>query len=324
MIVLTCLGLLVLLFLLGPRAQVNTAERQINSDIPDQLDLLPQWLQANESKLGNVVPGAEKQILWATPDHPQQTDIAVLYLHGFSATRREISPVPERVAQALNANVYLTRLPGHGRGSEAMTNATASDWIDGAWESWQIAAKLGRKVVVIAVSTGAPLDVWLLHQPGVRDRTLANIYVSPNFAVNNKASFLLAWPWSKYWVPLIIGKQYSWEPKDELQARYWTTSYGVQVLSQLQALLNWADKQDYAAMQVPILFIHNHKDKVVDPRAADRVFAAWGGFKKHVEVFASDDVNNHVIVGDIMHPENNEVVVQNILAFLQSIPAQQD
>ncbi|WP_144407702.1 alpha/beta hydrolase [Gynuella sunshinyii] len=319
-IALVCLGVLVLLFLIGPRPQIDTAARKVSPEIPEQLSALPEWLRKKESDLGNVVPGAEKQIVWANPEQPAQTDIAVLYLHGFSASRQEIAPVPELVAKALNANIYLTRLPGHGRGTEVMTNATANDWLEGAWESWQIVSKLGRKVVVISVSTGAPLNVWLMQtQPGVQEKTVASIYVSPNFAVNNKASSMLAWPWSKHWVPWVLGREYSWEPKDELQAKYWTTRYGVKVLSQLQVLLNWAAKQDYSSIKVPLLLINNDKDKVVDPKAADRVYAAWGGYKQHVEILAPGDANSHVIIGDIMHPENNDAAVKSMLTFLEKV-----
>ncbi|MDD4273595.1 MAG: hypothetical protein PHG14_07705 [Desulfobacter postgatei] len=38
-----------------------------------------------------------------------------VYIHGFSATRKETAPLSDLVAKTLNANLFYTRLSGHGR-----------------------------------------------------------------------------------------------------------------------------------------------------------------------------------------------------------------
>ena len=48
-----------------------------------------------------VVPGAEKRIRWFQGKENSRTEFAVVYLHGFSATRQELAPVPELLATKL-------------------------------------------------------------------------------------------------------------------------------------------------------------------------------------------------------------------------------
>ena len=99
---------------------------------PTPGDDLVAWLHARESVFDDIVPGTEKAINWAaTPG--ERTELAVIYIHGFSASRREISPVPEAIAAALEANYFGTRLAGHGRSGgavpgEALGDVSVEDW----------------------------------------------------------------------------------------------------------------------------------------------------------------------------------------------------
>ena len=58
---------------------------------------LDAWLAARESVFDDLTPGTEKTVVWAG-EPGQRTPVALVYLHGFSATRQEINPVAERIA----------------------------------------------------------------------------------------------------------------------------------------------------------------------------------------------------------------------------------
>ncbi|HEV8034541.1 MAG TPA: alpha/beta hydrolase, partial [Yoonia sp.] len=94
--------------------------------MPD-LATIEATLAAVEAQVPNLRAGCEKQIIWArTP--ATRTQMAVLYVHGFSATGQELRPLPDLVAKALGANLHFTRLTGHGQNSDAMGQATLADW----------------------------------------------------------------------------------------------------------------------------------------------------------------------------------------------------
>ena len=149
--------------------------------LPDDLEA---WLQQTEQQASNrfgLVPGTEKRITWAGDD--VQTPYSVLYLHGFSATRQETAPLAEIVAARLEANLYETRLTGHGRKRESLTGVRAEDWLQDAVEALTIAARLGERVIVIGTSTGATLAAAMLGHP-VMDSVDTLVMISPNFAFN--------------------------------------------------------------------------------------------------------------------------------------------
>ena len=79
--------LLIIIFLAGPRVAVDTELAPIS--LPVDLD---SYLAASEAQFSDIVPNTEKTIIWAS-EPGQKTDIAVVYLHGFSATRQETAPL---------------------------------------------------------------------------------------------------------------------------------------------------------------------------------------------------------------------------------------
>lgn len=132
--------------------------------LPEDLD---SYLAARESVFTDLTEGTAKQIVWAGVPG-ERTPVSIVYLHGFSATSQEIRPVPDRVAAALGANLYLARLAGHGRDGAAMAAAKADDWMTDLAESLAIGARLGDRVIVIATSTGGALATAGLGTPDLR------------------------------------------------------------------------------------------------------------------------------------------------------------
>ena len=176
-------AILALAFLCGPRPTLEPSV--VSTSIPDELNDLTLWLEQQEQRFDDITPGTEKHIVWHNSDLPTQTDIAILYLHGFTATHREIAPLPQQLAKSLGANLYLPRLTGHGRGYQGMKSASAQQWLQDAWDAYRLAEKLGKRVIIIATSTGAPLSVWLAEQRQVQDTLEKMILISANFGLSD-------------------------------------------------------------------------------------------------------------------------------------------
>ena len=80
-----------------PRDQVD---RQIKFD-PNSLGAdLNAYLAKSEQQFSNITAGTQKRIVWAGAVGAK-TPLALIYLHGFSATSEEIRPVPADLARAL-------------------------------------------------------------------------------------------------------------------------------------------------------------------------------------------------------------------------------
>ena len=95
----------------GPRVETNT----VTSFDPASIGTDPDaYLAASEAKVSDVHDNLQKEIIWAYPASKAKTPLAIIYIHGFSASKNETRPVPDMAAKALGANLYLTRLTGHG------------------------------------------------------------------------------------------------------------------------------------------------------------------------------------------------------------------
>ena len=97
---------------------------------------LDAFLTDREDSMPGVKPALRKAIRWHDPATRARTPIAVVYLHGFSASRGELAPVPEHLADSLGANLFVTRLAAHGRtDGEAFKTVRPQDWMDDAREA---------------------------------------------------------------------------------------------------------------------------------------------------------------------------------------------
>ncbi|MEM9796968.1 MAG: alpha/beta fold hydrolase [Pseudomonadota bacterium] len=303
-LLLILLGLAVVLVLawwFAPREPVDVRVDPVV--LSDDLD---GYLAAREATVPDLKPEAAKTILWAGASGAR-TDIAIVYLHGFSATSAEIRPVPNAVAEALGANLYFARLAGHGRDGAAMAEPVAGNWVADLAEAMAIGRQLGDRVVVMGTSTGGTLAGMLAADPALADlrEGLAGvIFVSPNFRLANPMARLLSWPYARVWVPWVAGETRSFTPQNPGHARSWTTEYPTVATVPLQALIDRTAGLDFGAAAVPALFWFSPDDAVVDARVTETVAAAWGGPVEvvRVEVEAGDDPARHVIAGDILSP----------------------
>lgn len=297
---------------LGPRAHVDWSDVE-PVEVPE-LTRLDAWLAAREARFDDLVPGTEKRIVWYR-GRVETTTTAIVYIHGFSASRQELAPLPERVASALGANLFETRLAGHGRSGEALAAAEAEAWVADTKEAIEIGQRLGERVIVLGCSTGATLDAIVSSywpQRGVA----AHVWISPNFGAQAASARVLTWPWARTWVPWIAGERRTWEPANEAQGRYWTTSYPIEALFPMQALVDVAQVAPLERVRAPTLVIHSTDDPVIRSDAVEEAFERLGAETKARKPLTGVR-DAHVLAGDIMAPGNTERVTALILDFMQ-------
>jgi esterase/lipase len=283
-------------------------------DLPEDLEA---YLSGSEGAVPELRPGDHKEIVWARGEHGR-TALSVVYLHGFSADRHEIDPVPRLVAEALDANLYYARLAGHGQDGAAMGRAKASDWLRDVEEALAVGGRIGDRVVVLGTSTGGTLAVWGASRSTRRDVVHALVLMSPNFQPRSRASRVLLWPWGGALARLLVGPERCFEPANPEQARHWTTCYPVGALLPMMALVEEVRALDFGAIQNPVLMLHSEDDRVVDVRETRRVFVELGSTLKRMEaVEGVDDRDGHILAGRIMSPRSTDDVAARIVAFVR-------
>ncbi|SHI77789.1 Lysophospholipase, alpha-beta hydrolase superfamily [Shimia gijangensis] len=316
LIILLCLAL----WIWGPYERISLHPTFGSSDIGVDIDA---YLAAKEADFDDITPDTQKRVIWHG-ESGKKTPLAIVYIHGFSATSEEIRPVPDLVAKALGANLFYTRLAGHGRKGEALAEVTTQDWMNDAAEALEIGRRLGEDIIVIATSTGATLMAEAAVQPDMVKDVKGLVLVSPNFGLADPTAMILTLPAARYWGPVVAGKTRSWTGRNDLHDKFWTTTYPTVSLFQMAALVQHAATQNYQSVTVPALFWFSDADDVVDHRETRKVAAAWGGENTlqtvmAVSVGTGDDPNSHVIAGDILSPGQTQGLVGGILNWINEL-----
>jgi esterase/lipase len=316
-VLLTLLIAITLAVFLAPSDKADLSLRFDAATLPDDLDA---YLAAQESAFDDIVPGTQKQIYWAGTVGTR-TPLSVIYLHGFSASAQEIRPVPDQVAKALGANLFFTRLTGHGRTGAAMATATANDWLLEMGEALAIGRRLGERVLVISTSTGGTLAALMAVQPDLAQDVAGSVFVSPNFGFGALPETALSLPLVRYWGPWIFGAERNFPPANDLQATYWTTRYPTVATIPMASVVRAARAQDYTQAVIPALFIYSPEDQVVQPARTDAVVAAWGDAVRifQPELGEGDDPHRHLITGDTMSPNQTAGSVALIVEWAKGL-----
>jgi len=300
--------LLLIVFFAGPKLKITTTIKPIS--LPENLD---DYLINKEKEVKNLVPGAEKKIIWANNKN-ERTKYSIIFFHGFTTSRQEISPVTEIIGEKIEANIFFTRLKEHGIDDiEALGRANINDWINDAWEAYQIAKRLGDKIILISMSGGAPLSLWLCLNQERPDDIAANVILSPMFEPHDPKAQILLLPWGNLLIQLVVGKYRKMQPLKEEHRKLMACQYPSKALVTMMGLCKLSWSVDLKSLTVPTLCMYNPNDDVVSiPRMKKEMEKVPSCFKKIVPVNAK----NHCIAGDAISPENNEFVIGEILQFL--------
>jgi pimeloyl-ACP methyl ester carboxylesterase len=308
------LALLVLAFALGPRVPVDTTV----SFNPGVIGPDPEaYLARREAEVNDIRPGLEKEIVWANPATKAKTPVAIVYVHGFSASKGEVRPLPDRVASALHANLFYTRLTGHGEDSAAMAKGSVNAWVNDYAEAIAIGHAIGERVIVIGTSTGGALATWAATQPDLSQNVAAIVMISPNYGLQAAGLSLLTLPWGGTLAELLIGKERIFEPVNQMHARLWTTRYPTSALLPLAGLTKLAAGMPVEQIRIPALFVISDQDKVVRPDLTRAIAARWGAAHELLPVEMSGDPYNHVLAGDALSPSTTDGLADRIIGWIR-------
>lgn len=320
---LASLVLLTVVFFAGPAHQVSAqlAPPVLPAAAAGPV-ALETWLAASEARHADLVPGAEKTIIWAHADR-RRTPLSVIYLHGYTATRQEVAPLSDLFARELGANLFYTRLTGHGRSPAALGTADADDWLRDAAEALAIGRRLGERVLVVGTSTGGTLALWLAQRPG-SESIAAQLLISPNLGPRDGKADLLAGPWGEQLQRALIGEEYRWQPANPRQAKYWTWRYPARALVPMMALVKEVRRSPLEAIEVPTLVVYSPLDQVVSPARIEEAYARLKMPARQLyPVAQSEDRAHHVLAGDILAPAGTAPLLATMLSFVSTLPPAQ-
>ena len=306
------------IYLLGPK--VETPElNMVPVEVPSDLNILNKWIIAKENALGNVRPGNSSKIIF-NDSAPVKTKYSVLYLHGFTASGMEGDPVHRNIAKALNANLYIPRLFGHGlEEEEPMLNYNNEDFWESGKEAIAVAKQLGEKVIILGTSHGGVLSLCLGTDPNIA----AICLFGPNIEVFDPFAKLLSKPWGLQLARIVRGDKYHYMNNiSEKKKNYWTAKIRLESTLHMQKLLDIKMKNaTFKKIKTPVFLGYYYKndslqDKVVSVPAMLNMFDQLGTPKELKLKKAFPQARGHVITSYLSNENYNEVI-DEVLRFLE-------
>jgi esterase/lipase len=286
---------LVIAYLLGPRPAVPSYSASLPSLAPD-LARLERDIQRHEASLP-VKADVEARIIWADTTR-SVSDIAIVYLHGFSGTWHDGSPAIEEVARRTGANLYLARLHGHGlRVAEPLADYSPDSVYADAVRALAVGKRLGRKVVIVGTSTGCTLGLMLAAR--FPNDITSVINWSPNIALRHPLSFLSNNHWGLALTRLVVGGDYrSTKMQNPERAKYWYMKYRIEGIQQLQELLETSmTKETFTAIKQPVLTMCWYRNDAVQDSvvSVDAMRTMHDQLSSHRKRFIPLDADAHEI-----------------------------
>lgn len=278
------------------------------------------------SRKEGIRPGNEERL-----ERPAagRAKVAILYVHGFGASRAEGEAVVDQLASGLGATVYYTRLPGHGGGLEAHAAAKPEEYFARVEEDFHRVRPLGERLVLIGSSTGGLLCTWLAARHP--EEVSALVLASPLYDFAPAGSFLISRRVGMRIIEAVFGeyRDASWkrDPERRKQPGYedhWITKQRSRALLTLDGLRRTiVTDAVLAAVRAPVLMLYHYaddvnQDTVVSVSAIHEAFARMNGGHPHAlsrEVAIAD--GNHILLSAYVRTDK-ERILSETRAFLGS------
>lgn len=300
---------LILIYFLGPEPSAPRYDLTL-PNVPSESAQLEKFISEHES-LHKLKPDNEARIVWVNDSLKNQTEYAIVYLHGFSASEEEGNPVHRSFAAKFGCNLYLSRLEDHGVDTtEPMLYLTADRLWNSAKEAYAIGKQLGKKVILMATSTGGTLALKLAAE---YPEIAGLILLSPNIAINDPNAWVLNNHWGLQIARMIQGKYVRSKDTTALCAKYWYTRYRMESAVQLEELIETSMKEStFEKIKQPTLVLYyykdeEHQDEVVKVAAMKRMFRQLGTPENQKRLIAVPDAGDHVIGSSIKSKDVKKV-----------------
>lgn len=220
----------------------------------------------------------------------EKTDIAFLYVHGFTATRGEGEIVLEELANRYHANTLLLRLPGHGTNPEQHRATKYTEYLDYAIQALKMIQERGEKVVIVGSSMGGLITTYLAATyPDLVDGV---ILASPFYDYASPEAASLKIPGALDAFIMMNGeirkfsKDENWESrKGPRYDDFWYRKQYVRTFQSLEDLRAYASNSNtFTSVKCPALGFYYYKDAENQDGASSVV-----AIKKAFELFSTPD-----------------------------------
>ncbi len=275
------------------------------------------------SRTKKARPDNEEKLVRYSPD---KTEFAILYIHGFGASRAEGEEVTDKLSKDLKANLYYVRLPGHGTNLEDHRDTTFEEMLQESETALLETEKLGKKTILIGTSMGGLISTYLAAK--YPEKVHALILVSPFYDFTSPLGAIYQFSWGKDFANSVMGKirkSTEEQKRDPASAFWYRDQYlaAVQNLSDLREFILGTDP--FSKISSPVLLFYYYKNEKEQDASAS-VASMLNAFKKVNENGKASPFNkavkvemgNHVLFSKYMKSDK-ELILKEAEGFIQKV-----
>ena len=252
----------------------------------------------------------------------KQKPYGICYIHGFLSNRTEIEPVISKFANKLNANLFFTRLQGHGykENNPALKTVKAQNWIKDATECFEVAQRVGKKSIIVASGMGATLATLVALNTPYKPHAL--IFTSPNYGFKDKKTVLLKGFLGGFLAKMGLIGQYKKPQTREISQASTTKKDKVvhlpkKALKQVTLLSGAIKNQDFSKISSPVLVLYSQEEEILDPFLIEKHFSQ---IESHKAAITGEVYRSHFLTKQVSHSHVSSSMSTPFLQFYHNKP----
>jgi len=289
------------------------------SDVPEDID---GYLKQKESEVSDIYPYAEKTVFWNN-SKKNKTKYSIVFIHGFTTTGYQSKEFLNKLSAALNANLFMTRLSGHGVPYEGTKQMQIDKIMYDVAEAIIIGERIGENVILIGHSLGGALsmlaandellskkiDTLVLFAPG-------NSGISPFAFMNTLISSLVDRTGSLCWLIDCDPRSFMDLPEDEKWENYFATDFDTNIFYQIARIPFATDSISYDTISTSALVFYDENDRLVNAGKLKSNFEKWAAKNKVVSIETLETDRGRHMFPSIANPHLDQLFLNEIKNWL--------
>ncbi len=261
-------------------------------------------------------PGNEEKLVRYSSG---KTEAAILYIHGFGASRAEGEEVTDKLAKDLKTNLYYLRLPGHGTNIEDHRDTRFDQILQDAETAFLETEKLGKKTILIGTSMGGLIATYLAAKYPEKVQVL--ILASPFYDFTNPLGGLYEFSWGKEFGHLVLGKirKSTEEQKRDPSSAFWYRDQYLAAVQNVSDLREFVLNSDpFSKITSPVLMFYYFKNDQEQDKSASvkSMLNAFDKIQKNGKASPLNkavrlDIGDHVLFSKFMVSDKERIIKES-------------
>ena len=285
------------------------------SDIPEDID---GYLEQKESEVNDIYPYAEKTIFWKN-SNKNKTNYSIVFIHGFTTTGYQSKEFLNKLSAELNANLFMTRLSGHGVPYEGTKQMQIDKIMHDVSEAIIIGEKIGENVILVGHSLGGALSMLAADDEVLSKKIDTLVLFAPgnsgfsSFAfMNTLISSLVDRTGSLCWLIDCDPRSFMELPDDEKWENYFATDFDTNIFYQIARIPFATDRISYDTISTSALVFYDENDLLVNASKLKSNFKKWAAKNKILSVETLETDRGKHMFPSISNPHLDQMFLYEI------------